>query len=103
MFFRASMFSAFGAAKRWLGTNADGSTRALTTADFYKVLQIGRRNAYIIFLCISHKSEDIMLSIMGRIQVPVAQLGDKYCQSMSFCLTGRSHYRRYCCSHRVSH
>ena len=36
MFFRATLFSAFGASKRWLGTNADGTTRALTTADFYK-------------------------------------------------------------------
>lgn len=39
MVFRASLFSAFGAAKRWFGTNADGSERKLTTADFYKVLQ----------------------------------------------------------------
>ena len=45
MFFRASMFSAFGAAKRWLGTNADGSTRALTTADFYKVCQLAHWTA----------------------------------------------------------
>lgn len=37
MFFRASMFSAFGAAKRYLGTNPDGSTRSLKFADFYKV------------------------------------------------------------------
>lgn len=36
MFFRATLFSAFGASKRWLGTNADGSTRPLSTADFYK-------------------------------------------------------------------
>jgi hypothetical protein len=36
MFFRASLFSAFGASKRWLGTNADGSTRALTDIDFFK-------------------------------------------------------------------
>ena len=36
MFFRATLFSAFGASKRWLGTTADGTTRALTTADFYK-------------------------------------------------------------------
>lgn len=31
------MFSAFGATKRYLATNPDGSTRILTTADFYKV------------------------------------------------------------------
>ena len=37
MFFRASMFSAFGAAKRYFATNPDGTTRQLTTADFYKV------------------------------------------------------------------
>ncbi len=36
MFFRATLFSAFGASKRWLGTNADGSTRDLTVADYYK-------------------------------------------------------------------
>ncbi len=36
MLFRATLFSAFGESKRWLGTNADGSTRALTTIDFYK-------------------------------------------------------------------
>jgi hypothetical protein len=36
MFFRASLFGAFGESKRWLGKNADGSSRALTTADFYK-------------------------------------------------------------------
>lgn len=37
MFFRATLFSTFGAAKRWLGTNPDGSTRALTTANYYEV------------------------------------------------------------------
>lgn len=36
MFFRASLFSAFGASQRWLGTNADGTPRKLSTADFYK-------------------------------------------------------------------
>jgi solute carrier family 25 carnitine/acylcarnitine transporter 20/29 len=36
MFFRASLFGAFGESKRWLATNADGSTRALRTADYYK-------------------------------------------------------------------
>lgn len=36
MFFRATLFSAFGASKRWLATNADGSERALTSADFFK-------------------------------------------------------------------
>lgn len=36
MFFRATLFSAFGASKRWLGTNADGTTRPLGAADFYK-------------------------------------------------------------------
>ena len=35
--FRSVLFGAFGAAKRWLATNPDGSTRSLTTADFYKV------------------------------------------------------------------
>ncbi|KAK9906772.1 hypothetical protein WJX75_007691 [Coccomyxa subellipsoidea] len=34
--FRSVLFGAFGAAKRWLSTNPDGSTRALTTLDFYK-------------------------------------------------------------------
>lgn len=37
MFFRASLFSTFGASKRWLGTNADGSARTLTYSDFYMV------------------------------------------------------------------
>ncbi len=37
MVFRASLFSAFGAAKRYFATNADGSERKLSTADFYKV------------------------------------------------------------------
>jgi solute carrier family 25 carnitine/acylcarnitine transporter 20/29 len=37
MFFRATLFGAFGAAKRWLSTNPDGTIRPLTTADFYKV------------------------------------------------------------------
>jgi solute carrier family 25 carnitine/acylcarnitine transporter 20/29 len=36
MVFRATLFSAFGASKRWLSTNADGTTRALTDADFFK-------------------------------------------------------------------
>ncbi|KAG2450018.1 hypothetical protein HYH02_000122 [Chlamydomonas schloesseri] len=36
MFFRASLFGAFGASKRWLGTNADGTTRPLVWSDFYK-------------------------------------------------------------------
>eukprot|EP00887_Chlorella_sp_A99_P003975 scaffold11.g3975.t1 len=36
MFFRATLFSAFGASKRWLGTNPDGSARPLTDADFFK-------------------------------------------------------------------
>ncbi len=35
--FRSVLFGAFGAAKRWLSTNADGTVRPLTTADFYKV------------------------------------------------------------------
>jgi solute carrier family 25 carnitine/acylcarnitine transporter 20/29 len=36
MLFRATLFSAFGESKRWLGTNADGTTRELTNLDFYK-------------------------------------------------------------------
>ena len=36
MFFRASLFGAFGSSKRWLATNADGSARPLRTEDFYK-------------------------------------------------------------------
>jgi solute carrier family 25 carnitine/acylcarnitine transporter 20/29 len=36
MFFRASLFGAFGSSKRWLATNPDGSLRPLRTADFYK-------------------------------------------------------------------
>lgn len=36
MFFRASLFGAFGESKRWLGKNADGTSRPLATADFYK-------------------------------------------------------------------
>jgi solute carrier family 25 (mitochondrial carnitine/acylcarnitine transporter), member 20/29 len=36
MVFRASLFSAFGASKRWLGTNDDGTTRELSNLDFYK-------------------------------------------------------------------
>lgn len=39
MFFRATLFSAFGGSKRWLGTNSDGTTRPLTTADFYKAVR----------------------------------------------------------------
>lgn len=35
MFFRASLFSAFGWSKRWLATNPDGSTRPLEAKDFY--------------------------------------------------------------------
>lgn len=36
MFFRATLFSAFGASKRWLATNPDGTTRPLRTSDYYK-------------------------------------------------------------------
>ncbi|GAX76347.1 hypothetical protein CEUSTIGMA_g3793.t1 [Chlamydomonas eustigma] len=36
MFFRASLFGAFGQSKRWLGTNSDGSARPLKPLDFYK-------------------------------------------------------------------
>lgn len=36
MFFRASLFGAFGESKRWLGRNADGTTRPLVASDFYK-------------------------------------------------------------------
>lgn len=36
LMFRASMFTAFGASKRFLEQNADGTTRKLTNADFYK-------------------------------------------------------------------
>jgi hypothetical protein len=36
MFFRATLFGAFGWAKRWLATNPDGSARPLVTSDFYK-------------------------------------------------------------------
>ena len=35
MFFRATLFSAFGASKRWLAQNADGSPRDLTITDYY--------------------------------------------------------------------
>lgn len=34
--------STFGASKRWLGTNADGSARQLTALDYYKVSQSAR-------------------------------------------------------------
>ena len=36
MVFRATLFSAFGASKRWLATNEDGTTRQLTDFDFFK-------------------------------------------------------------------
>lgn len=36
MFFRASLFGAFGSSKRWLATNPDGTTRPLEMLDFYK-------------------------------------------------------------------
>lgn len=36
MFFRASLFGAFGGSKRWLGTNWDGTSRELQVVDFYK-------------------------------------------------------------------
>lgn len=36
LFFRASLFTAFGASQRYLATNPDGTTRKLTTSDFYK-------------------------------------------------------------------
>jgi solute carrier family 25 (mitochondrial carnitine/acylcarnitine transporter), member 20/29 len=36
MFFRASLFGTFGESKRWLSTNKDGTTRALTSSDFFK-------------------------------------------------------------------
>ena len=36
MFFRASLFGAFGSSKRWLATDADGKPRPLRTSDFYK-------------------------------------------------------------------
>jgi solute carrier family 25 (mitochondrial carnitine/acylcarnitine transporter), member 20/29 len=36
MFFRATLFSAFGASKRWLSTNPDGTSRTLTDVDFFK-------------------------------------------------------------------
>ncbi len=36
MVFRASLFATFGGSKRWLGTNADGTPKPLSTADFYK-------------------------------------------------------------------
>jgi solute carrier family 25 carnitine/acylcarnitine transporter 20/29 len=35
MFFRASLFGAFGWSKRWLATNPDGSSRPLRTSDYY--------------------------------------------------------------------
>eukprot|EP00210_Caulerpa_lentillifera_P006092 g5820.t1 len=36
LFFRASLFTAFGASKRYLASNPDGTTRKLTNFDFYK-------------------------------------------------------------------
>jgi solute carrier family 25 carnitine/acylcarnitine transporter 20/29 len=36
MVFRASLFSTFGAAKRWLGTDAAGRAKPLAASDFYK-------------------------------------------------------------------
>lgn len=35
MLFRASLFSSYGWAKRWLATNSDGTTRPLTDRDYY--------------------------------------------------------------------
>ena len=37
MVFRATLFSTFGASKRWLSDNGDGTHRTLTEVDFYKV------------------------------------------------------------------
>ena len=45
MFFRATLFGAFGWAKRWLATNADGSERPLTTLDFYKARRLSLSTA----------------------------------------------------------
>lgn len=36
MFFRASLFGAFGYSQRFLSTNADGTSRKLSTLDYYK-------------------------------------------------------------------
>eukprot|EP00955_Chlamydomonas_euryale_P105765 365661-Chlamydomonas_euryale.AAC.50 len=48
MFFRASLFGAFGESKRWLGTNADGSSRTLQPLDFYKAgAMTGEHSAHI--------------------------------------------------------
>ena len=52
MVFRASLFGAFGQSKRWLGTNSDGSVRALKPLDFYKAGAItgrggGGRTAWV--------------------------------------------------------
>ena len=75
MFFRATLFSAFGASKRWLATNADGTTRRLTDSDYFKagfitgapataghMLPVGRENgrgstlcALQVWLCAVHK------------------------------------------------
>jgi hypothetical protein len=35
MFFRATLFSALGASKRFLATQTDGGRRTLTVADYY--------------------------------------------------------------------
>ncbi len=44
MFFRASLFGAFGQSKRWLGTNVDGSPRALQPINFYQAGAITGRD-----------------------------------------------------------
>lgn len=41
MFFRASFFAAFAESKNYLSRNADGTHRALTEADLFKVIMSG--------------------------------------------------------------
>ena len=70
--FRSVLFGAFGAAKRWLSTNADGTVRPLTTADFYKVSLLSCPhklpcNRTCPVVCVSSASQRVLsLSFSGR-------------------------------------
>lgn len=70
--FRSVLFGAFGAAKRWLSTNADGTVRPLTTADFYKVSLLSSplklpctRTCPVVCVC-SASQRVLSLSFSGR-------------------------------------
>ena len=95
MFFRASLFSAFGASKRWLGTDADGNARQLTASDFYKV-----HTARVVLKAVLH---DHLCSVHVQQCKPHQLQNNGFIFQNGRFVAGWSHHWIHCSVHRGAH